>query len=114
MLLPLSLVAVLLALACFAVSMRPHWRQLRCPEPQPPRLVFALRVTGSLALAASFLLCLATAHASMAVLLWVMLLAFGAVTVAMLLAWWPNATPAGKSATAAGSAATDRQRPRSS
>lgn len=42
---------------------------------------------GTLALLASLVLCLMADHPSMAALVWVMLLAFGAACVALLLAW---------------------------
>ena len=46
-----------------------------------------LRVLGAVALAVSLALCLASDHASMAALVWVMSLAGGAFATAMALAW---------------------------
>lgn len=46
-----------------------------------------LRVVGYCSLAVAFLLCLAADHPSMAVLVWVMLLALAAKSVASILSW---------------------------
>jgi hypothetical protein len=51
----------------------------------------ALRTLGGLGLLSSLGLCLLADHASMAVLVWVMLLAGGALLIALTLAWKPEA-----------------------
>lgn len=79
-----------LGLAWLALAMDAHWKQVRGPQPPAPRTVVTLRVFGALALALSLGLCLATDHASMASLVWVMALAAGALMVAFALAWRPR------------------------
>jgi hypothetical protein len=76
-----------LGFAWLALAMEPHWQQVRGTAPCPPRTVRALRVLGSVALAASLWACLRADHASMAALVWVLMLAAGALGVALTLAW---------------------------
>ena len=72
-----------------ALAMDVHWDQVRGKVEQPTP-VRRLRMLGTLALVASLLLCLTADHASMAVLVWIMVLAASALGVAMLLAWRPR------------------------
>lgn len=85
--------AAVLALAgagWLALTMEVHWRQVH-DGPQPGVATRGvLRMLGALALLASLLLCLMSDRASMAVLVWVMLLAVGVVSVALMLAWRPE------------------------
>lgn len=55
-----------------------------------PLLALAQTLAGASALAISFGLCLAAQHASMAVLVWLMLLALSAFGIAQCLAWRPR------------------------
>jgi NaMN:DMB phosphoribosyltransferase len=77
-------------LAWFALAMERHWRQVRDTPPRSTKAITVLRWMGALALAAAFGLCLRTDHASMAVLVYVMMLAVAAALVALTLAWRPQ------------------------
>jgi len=79
----LSLLLVSAGLGCFAVAMPQHWRQWRGDVPRSPAFVRALRLAGAVALLGALLLCLANAHPSIGVLVWVMQLALGAMLVAL-------------------------------
>jgi hypothetical protein len=77
-------------LAWLALSMEAHWRQLGDRAPLPARRVRLLRGQGAAALAASLAACLQADRASMAALVWIMLLAAAALTVAFTLSWRPR------------------------
>ena len=77
-------------MALLALAMKVHWQQVRGDEAQPPRVSLALRWLGAGALCLSLWACLATDHVSMASLVWVMLLAASALTVAFILNWQPR------------------------
>lgn len=79
-----------LGLGWLALAMDVHWEQVHGQAVLQPRTQTRLRRLGSLLLGASLLLCLASDHPSMAVLVWAMLLAGAAVLIAMTLAWWPH------------------------
>lgn len=91
LLLAAALLSSALGLAWLALAKPSHWAQVRGHEhevrPRVRRLLYAL---GSAALAASLALCFLADHAGMAVLVWVMALAAGALAVAMTLAWRPR------------------------
>jgi len=70
-----------------ALSMETHWAQVRGKAAHAPALAQTLRVLGALALATSLVLCLIVDSASIAVLVWLMSLAFGALTIAFTLTW---------------------------
>lgn len=74
-----------------ALSMEPHWRQVRGSQPLRPAVAKSLRVLGSLALAASLVICFQVDHPSMAALVWPMALAVGALLVAFTFTWRPRA-----------------------
>ncbi|WAC71194.1 DUF3325 domain-containing protein [Roseateles sp. SL47] len=82
--------AAIVGFGWLALAMDVHWEQAQGQRPQPAPVVRLLRVLGSLALAASLGLCLTADHASMAVLVWFMLLAAAVLTVAMTLSWRPQ------------------------
>lgn len=88
LLLAAAAAACLLAFAWFALAMEDHWRQVHGHDPRPgtPK---TLRIFGIAALATSLALCLAADHASMAVLVWVMLVPVCVVAIALTLAWRP-------------------------
>lgn len=87
-----ALAACVLGMASLALAMEAHWRQVRGVDaPPPPAARRALRLLGGGALAAGFGLCLAADHASMASLVWAMLLTVAAVVVGQTLAWKPRA-----------------------
>lgn len=81
-----------LGMGWLALSLDAHWRQVVTPEPgyHAPLRSPSLRLMGALSLAAALLFCLLADHASMAVLVWIMLLAGSAVSVAMILTWQPQ------------------------
>lgn len=83
-----AFIATVAGLGWFALAMDVHWAQVRgAATPQPASAVSRLRVQGSLALAVSLGVCLVVDHASMAVLVWAMLLAGAALLIALTLAW---------------------------
>jgi hypothetical protein len=90
LLLALALAASALGMAWLALAMDVHWAQLRGAQPLRAGTQRALRGAGALALVASFGFCLRADHATMAVLVWVMSLAAGALAVAFALAWRPH------------------------
>jgi len=89
----LWLAAYLLCVAGFgwlALAMEVHWRQASAaPLPSRPRRKL-LQGLGVTALAGSLAACLAADHVSMAPLVWLMLLAAAALTVALGLSWRPR------------------------
>ncbi len=74
-----------------ALAMEVHWGQVmhRPAEAAAPTRQM-LRALGALALPLSLLACLMANRPSMAVLVWVMLLAGSVATVALTLAWRPR------------------------
>jgi hypothetical protein len=84
-------VAALLGFAWLALAMDEHWRQVHGRGEPQPRARRALRILGGLGLLGSLGLCLLADRPSMAVLVWVMLLAGGALLIALALAWKPGA-----------------------
>lgn len=90
LLLALALASNTTGLAWLALSLDTHWEQVRGADPQPRRTVVRLRWLGAAGLAAGLALCLAADHASMAALVWCMLLAAGALAVAFTLSLRPQ------------------------
>lgn len=80
----------LLGFAWLALAMETHWKEVHGQQGRAPVMPKLLRLGGGPLLTVSLGLCLMSDHASMAVLVWVMLLAFAAVLVAMTLAWRPH------------------------
>lgn len=80
--------ACLLGMAWLALGMDVHWAQVHGEAARHPSA--RLRFGGSAALALSLALCLAADHATMAVLVWFMLLAGSAAGVAMALSARPH------------------------
>lgn len=88
----LLLVAAILCvsgMAWLALAMDVHWKQVHSGAPSA-QTVKALRVVGSISLFVSLVCCLLVDHATMASLVWVMLLAGAALTVAFTLSWRPR------------------------
>ncbi|MBK1674030.1 hypothetical protein CKO35_12065 [Ectothiorhodospira shaposhnikovii] len=79
--------AALLGFAWLALAMEVHWRQVFGRVGPSPGTRSALRLLGGASLLGSLGLCLLADHASMAALVWFMLLALAGVCVALLLAW---------------------------
>ena len=81
--------ATTLGLAFLALAMDVHWEQVR-RNAQTHSVQRLLHGIGAVALLVSLSLCVAVDHATMAVLVWIMLLAPAAALVAALLAWRPH------------------------
>ncbi|MDH0864397.1 DUF3325 domain-containing protein [Mitsuaria sp. GD03876] len=90
MLLAGAAVAALVGFGWLALAMETHWDQAHAPRALAPRRALLLRIAGSVAVVGSLLLCLGADHPSMAVLVWFMLLAGSAITIAMVLSWRPR------------------------
>lgn len=82
-----ALIANVVGMGWFALSMDVHWHQVHGSVPRRHRTTRPLRVAGAFALLASLGLCLAVDHASMASLIWVMSLTAAALIVAFTLTW---------------------------
>ncbi|MGH8517887.1 MAG: DUF3325 domain-containing protein [Panacagrimonas sp.] len=86
-----------MALACscaglgwFALSLDAHARQVFRRTPPRGRRIRVLRMSGGLALLLSLVFCLRADHPSMAILVWIMSLAAGALIVSFTLAYRPR------------------------
>lgn len=75
--------------AWLALAMEVHWRQVQGSDGPRRGMRYALRALGICGLVASGALCLIADRPSMAALVWIMLLAGGALSVALVLAWKP-------------------------
>lgn len=86
----LASVLSVVGMGWLALAMEVHWGQVMHQHADGAHGTRrALRWAGSVALLLSLLACLAADRPSMAVLVWVMLLAGAAVVVAMTLSWRP-------------------------
>ena len=75
-------------MAWLALAMDAHWGQvMHRPADEARATRQRLRVQGAVAILLSLPVCLMADRPSMAALVWVMLLAAGALSVAQLLAW---------------------------
>ena len=90
MLFALALLSGVVGFAWLALTMEPHWRQVRNDGPLPAAAVPVLRILGSIALVASLILCSFADHPSMVALVWPMALAVAALIVAFTFAWRPR------------------------
>ena len=82
----IAFVLMLLAMGWFALSLKTHWKQVMSGKPAS-RL---LRCLGWICVALSGLACLQADHASMAVLVWIMLSATAAFIVGQVLSYRPG------------------------
>jgi hypothetical protein len=80
-----------IGLAWLALGLPAHWQQAVGERALRQGTVRLLRALGAAGLVASLALCLQVDHASMASLVWVMILAAAALMVAFTLTWWPRA-----------------------
>lgn len=86
-LLAFATLCALAGMISLALGMHVHWQQVaRSASAHRP---LRWRVAGACLLSASLLLCLQADRASMAVLVWVMVMALGAMMTAQVLAWRP-------------------------
>jgi hypothetical protein len=90
LLLLLALGAGAMGMAWLALAKLPHWRQVTGEPAQAAGTRRLLRIAGTAALAVSLALCLATDHVSMSFLVWIMIIAAGALSVAFALAYKPR------------------------
>lgn len=90
LMLVLAGLATLIGLSWLALAMSTHWQQVRGNDPMPRSAASVLRVLGVAALLGSLWLCLAADHATMASLVWVLMLTAAALTVAFTLTWKPS------------------------
>lgn len=72
-----------------ALAMETHWEQV-CSSALSRKARICLRTLGAMMLLASLGLCLVVEHASMAVLVWVMVLSASALAVSFTLTWRPH------------------------
>ena len=84
-----AFVAAFTGMGWLALAMNAHWRQVRQGLPSAAT-VRVLRSLGGSALFISLVLCLSVDHATMASLVWVMLLAVSATGIAFTLSWRPR------------------------
>ena len=84
-----AFVVTLAGFGWLALAMNAHWKQVYKGVP-PVRTVHFLRGLGSAALFISLVLCLSVDHASMASLVWIMLLAVSAASIAFTLTLRPH------------------------
>ena len=73
-----------------ALAMDVHWNQVRDDPPFAAQRHRSPRMLGAASLVASLVLCLLADTATMAVLVWMMLLAVAAVTIALVLSRKPR------------------------
>lgn len=83
-------IASTFGLAFLALAMEVHWEQVQGDTLLPASSKTLLRGLGVADLIISLVLCLLADHVTMAALVWIMLLATGAVTVAFTLTWRPQ------------------------
>lgn len=82
----IAIILMFLAMSWLALSLPNHWKQVRDGRPASGRL----RFVGWSALIMSALCCFKADHASMAVLVWFMLIAGAAIGVGMTLCMRPH------------------------
>ena len=85
-----AVVAAVLSMGWLALAYETHWQQV-FPESRTLPETGRLKLTGWVFLSLSAVFCLKADHPSMAVLVWVMLLAVAAFSVAMMLSHSPAA-----------------------
>jgi Protein of unknown function (DUF3325) len=91
MLLAVGYVACVAGFAWLALGMEPHWQQVQGARQLSQRGRVALRTLGVLGLVGGGLACARADHASMAMLVWVLMLTAAALTVTFVLSGWPAA-----------------------
>ena len=89
LLLTAALVVATAGMGWLALAMDVHWNQV-CAAPRSRRTMVVLRVMGSASLLASLVFCLLADAATMATLVWMMLLAVSAATIAFVLSTRPR------------------------
>jgi hypothetical protein len=87
LLLSAAVLAAVAGMGWLALGMDLYWRQVHGGAPRRHATVRRLRVLGTLGLLTSLALCLSVDHASMASLVWVMMLTTATITIAFTLTW---------------------------
>jgi hypothetical protein len=85
-----ALTSAAVGMSWLALAMDVHWKQVRPMSPRAAGSARLLRVLGAASLIASLVLCLLADTATMAVLVWMMLLAVSAAAVAFVLSSQPR------------------------
>lgn len=85
-----ALLCALLGMGWLALAMDVHWRQVRGATAQSAGVPRLLRMLGFSSLAGSLALCLVADTATMAALVWMMLLTVAAATIAFVLSIRPR------------------------
>lgn len=88
--LALALGFTVIGMGWLALAMGVHWKQVREASPRSRRSVILLRALGSASLIVSLVFCLRADTATMAVLVWMMLLAVSAASIAFVLSSRPK------------------------
>lgn len=83
-------VASLAGFTWLALAMQAHWKQVYGNTEAGQRTRLALRVLGAAGLLIAGTLCFAADRPSMAILVWLMLMASSAVAVTFTLSWKPQ------------------------
>jgi hypothetical protein len=91
LLLAAALLCTEVGMGWLALAMDVHWKQVRAASLRSQRTVILLRTLGAVSLVVSLALCLWADTATMAVLVWMMLLAVSAATIAFVLSRRPRA-----------------------
>lgn len=84
-----ALLCCTLGMACLALAMKNHWRQVRGDRVLLNSAQWRLRLLGAGLISASLYLCLLADHPTMALLVWVMTLAGSSLLVAFTLTYKP-------------------------
>jgi hypothetical protein len=84
-----ALLCTIVGMGWLALAMDLHWKQVYADAARPAAAATVLRILGYAALTTSLVFCLLADTATMAVLVWMMLLAFSAAAIAFLLSWRP-------------------------
>jgi hypothetical protein len=85
-----ALLSCTAGMAWLALSMKPHWQQVRGQQFLAPSAQRTLRLLGATAVSVSLLLCMSADHPSMAVLVWVLLATASALAVTFVFTWRPR------------------------
>jgi hypothetical protein len=84
-----ALAATVLGFAWLALAMEDHWQQVYGGSTPSQATQHALRMLGASGIIVSGILCFIADRPSMAVLVWILFMAFGAASIALTLSWKP-------------------------
>ncbi|MDQ9172392.1 DUF3325 domain-containing protein [Oxalobacteraceae bacterium R-40] len=89
MILAAAAACALTGFAWLALAMEEHWTQVFSKPPPSPTPQAVLRALGLTGLAASGALCFVADRPSMAILVWILFMAVGSISIALMLTWKP-------------------------